>query len=301
YSFCKPHSASYALVSFKSAYLRAHYPAEFMAAVISNEGGYYSTRAYLSEAERMGLTIQPLDINYSEKNYQGNLKNLRVGFMQLKGIRNNSIHRILAARKSGYFISFTDFLRRVRIEPSEVGLLIKAGAMDRLEPNANRPALVWRLKKGEEEGKNSKQRGNELDLETDVRLPKIRDYPASLKRRHENEVFGCMITHHPLTLYADKIMAIKHTPGCELAANVGRKITMIGWMVAGKVVSTKNSKLMEFYSFEDQTALYETTFFPRVYARFCQMITDNRPYILHGRVEENYGVATLNVEKVHYL
>ena len=71
YSFCKPHSASYAQVSFKSAYLRAHYPAEFIAAVISNQGGFYSTFAYLSEARRMGLTILPPDINASEWAYSG--------------------------------------------------------------------------------------------------------------------------------------------------------------------------------------------------------------------------------------
>jgi error-prone DNA polymerase len=86
YSFCKPHSASYAQVSFKSAYLRAHYPAEFMAAVISNQGGFYSTFAYLSEAQRMGLTIRPLDINTSEWAYRGIGMTLRLGFMQLKGL-----------------------------------------------------------------------------------------------------------------------------------------------------------------------------------------------------------------------
>ena len=71
YSFCKPHSASYTLVAYKSAYLRAHYPAEFMASVISNGGGYYSTFGYLSEARRMGLRILPPDINESEIKYTG--------------------------------------------------------------------------------------------------------------------------------------------------------------------------------------------------------------------------------------
>src|SRR5207247_10716770 len=71
YSFCKPHSASYALVSFKSAWLRAHHPAEFMAAVISNGGGYYSTFAYISEARRMGLRVLLPDVNEREKAYKG--------------------------------------------------------------------------------------------------------------------------------------------------------------------------------------------------------------------------------------
>ena len=78
YSFCKPHSASYAQVSFKSAYLRAHYPAEFMAAVISNEGGFYSAFAYLSEARRMGLAILPPDVNASDWAYCGEGDRLRM-------------------------------------------------------------------------------------------------------------------------------------------------------------------------------------------------------------------------------
>ena len=71
YSFCKPHSASYALVSFKSAYLRAHHPAEFMAAVVSNGGGYYSAFAYISECRRMGLKVLLPDVNESRREYTG--------------------------------------------------------------------------------------------------------------------------------------------------------------------------------------------------------------------------------------
>jgi len=99
YSFCKPHSASFALVSFKSCYLRAHYPAEFIASVISNQGGYYSTFAYISEARRMGLTVLLPEINKSEWHYAGKDKQVRVGFMQLKGIRRGAVDKILIERQ----------------------------------------------------------------------------------------------------------------------------------------------------------------------------------------------------------
>ena len=91
YSFCKPHSASYAQVSFKSAYLRAHYPAEFIAAVVSNQGGYYSTFAYLSEGRRMGLTILPPDINASDWAYRGSGQTVRVGLMQIRSLQHDLI------------------------------------------------------------------------------------------------------------------------------------------------------------------------------------------------------------------
>src|SRR5262249_48014798 len=83
YSFCKPHSASYALVSFKSAWLKAHHPAEFMAAVLANEGGYYSPFAYVSECRRMGMAVLPPDINLSGRSWIGCGRQVRVGLIQI--------------------------------------------------------------------------------------------------------------------------------------------------------------------------------------------------------------------------
>ena len=100
YSFCKPHSASYAQVSFKSAYLRAHYPAEFIAAVVSNQGGYYSAFAYLSEGRRMGLAILPPDINASVWVYTGSGTIVRVGLMQIKGIQEDLVNQIIVERET---------------------------------------------------------------------------------------------------------------------------------------------------------------------------------------------------------
>src|SRR5262249_48519875 len=125
YSFCKPHSASYALVSFKSAFLRAHHPAEFVAAVISNGGGYYSAFAYISECRRMGRRVLRPDVNESRREYPGRTfrtrhepvdeprGEVRVGFMQLKGFPDAGIDAILDARAGGgRFRSFEDFLAR---------------------------------------------------------------------------------------------------------------------------------------------------------------------------------------------
>src|SRR5438067_494015 len=128
YSFCKPHSASYAQVSFKSAYLRAHYPAEFIAAVVSNQGGYYSAFAYLSEGRRMGLTILPPDINASEWRYTGSGHTLRVGLMQIKSLQEEFAERMVTERQvNGPYRSWHDMLDRVKPEITQATLLIKAG------------------------------------------------------------------------------------------------------------------------------------------------------------------------------
>src|SRR5262249_31986080 len=140
YSFCKPHSASYALVSFKSCYLKAHHPAEFMAAVISNGGGYYSTFAYVSECRRMGLEGLLPDINDSDRGHTGRRRRVRVGLMQIKGLRDEAIEAILAARRAGGpFVTFDEFLRRVPIDPSDARLLIRAGTFDGIGFGAGGP------------------------------------------------------------------------------------------------------------------------------------------------------------------
>ena len=130
YSFCKPHSASYTLVAYKSAWLRAHYPAEFMAAVISNGGGYYSPFAYISEARRMGLRVLRPHINLSRKNYTGKKKQIRMGFMQLKDLSKDALEAVMHERTiHGSFTSLENFLIRSgpRVHFEDVRILIKGG------------------------------------------------------------------------------------------------------------------------------------------------------------------------------
>jgi error-prone DNA polymerase len=146
YSFCKPHSASYTLVAYKSAFLRAHYPAEFMAAVISNGGGYYSTFGYISEARRMGLRVLPPHINHSEIKYTGKGRTIRVGLMQLKDLSGQARDAIMHERdRNGPFVSFEDFLERTRghAHLQDVRILIKGGCFDGISGGVPRPRLVW--------------------------------------------------------------------------------------------------------------------------------------------------------------
>ena len=94
---------------------------------------------------------------------------------------------------------------------------------------------------------------------------------------------------------------LRHVRGTDLHKHVGRRVTTIGWWVTGKVVTTKEDEPMEFISFEDTSALYETTFFPQTYARFCHMLNRSRPYVLTGLVEEDFDAVTLTVDSVRFL
>lgn len=302
YSFCKPHSASFALVSYKSCYLRAHYPAEFIAAVISNQGGYYSTFAYISEARRMGLIVLLPEINNSEWHYAGKEKEVRTGFMQLKGIQRNAIDRILEERrKNGPYRSFDDLLTRVTIDPSDVKILIKAGMFDEIEPTTTRPELMWRLMFWQNH--NMKNQDGTLSLfdETPGKLPQAENYDFKTQLKHEYETLGFLISRHPLTLYKDRLKDLSYILAKDLSLFVGKNVTMIGWLVTRKMTHTRKAELMEFISFEDTTAIYETIFFPKTYKNFCYMLSHSRPYILKGKVEEEFGAVTLNVSQVKFL
>src|SRR5207247_5349391 len=127
YSCCKPHSASYALLAFKSCYLKAHHPAEFMAAVISNGGGYYSTFAYVSECRRMGLEVLPPDVNDSDKAYTGRDRRVRVGWMANKGVRGGGGQASVQEREGGGALApRRGFPRRGPVSRPGVRVLIRA-------------------------------------------------------------------------------------------------------------------------------------------------------------------------------
>jgi DNA polymerase-3 subunit alpha/error-prone DNA polymerase len=131
YSFCKPHSASYAMVSYQSAYLRVHHPAPFMAAVLSNQGGYYRPHAYIAECRRMGLIVDGQDINQSRWRYYGHGRFVVVGFMAIKGLSRSGADMIIDERdRRGEYKSLTDFTSRVKLGRDDIIALCPAGVFD---------------------------------------------------------------------------------------------------------------------------------------------------------------------------
>jgi error-prone DNA polymerase len=295
YSFCKPHSASYALLSGKAAYMKAHHPADFMAAVISNQGGYYSAFAYLSESRRLGLAILPPDVNASEYRYTGQELTLRVGLMQIDGFTRDGADKLLKDREErGTFTSFQNFLRRVGLTRSDSERLIKAGCFDSLEGKEKRPTLLWELL-------NFQQQSTSLLFEQNTELPQAPAYDAKTVLRQEVESLGFLVSQHPLTLYKEAWLKHKPIKASELIRYAGKWVTMVGWWITTKAVEDKNGRPMEFVSFEDVTAIFDATFFPDVYARFCRKLSQRRPYLIKGMVEEEFGVATLRVKWVGFL
>ncbi len=300
YSFCKPHSASYALVSFRSAWLRAHHPAEFMAAVISNRGGYFDTFAYVSESRRMGLKISPPDVNASAREYTGSGRHVRVGLMQLKGLHEEAAAGIVAAReRDGSFASFADLRRRAALHPSDTELLVKGGACDSIARGRTRAELLWELYV--ETAAPRPTATLDLFAPTPIDTPRAAAYDRETMLRHEVEALGFLLSAHPLEPHERAMRGRGVIAAKDLERHVGERVTVLGWHVTSKLVHSKDERLMEFIGFEDTTALYDATFFPDAYDRFCHLLSSHAPYLLTGRVEEDFGVCTLTVERVERL
>ena len=301
YSFCKPHSASYARVSFQAAYLKVHHPAEFIAAVISNQGGFYSTFAYVSETRRMGLTVLPPDINSSAIRWTGRNKTVRVGLLSVKGLGADSRQRIVAGRRQQPYRSLRDFLERVRPDEDEARSLINCGALDALIPDGNRASLLWELAcwlRSKRAASATQLRLSRADTADNCQTPLLPAGDERERLRREFSVLGFLCDRHPMALFADKLQNRRTIKAADLPRFIGRKVCLAAWLITGKVVSTRTGDPMEFLTFEDETDIVETTFFPQAYRRFCHIIDRQRPYLLTGKVEENWGALTLTVENV---
>ncbi len=181
-------------------------------------------------------------------------------------------------------------------------ILIKSGAMDSIAGGATRPEMIWQMLAWHET--KAARRAVARSLFEDipaVEPPRVPHYSARTVLEHELETLDFLISRHPLALYREPLARLKHVRGADLHKHVGRRVTTVGWWVTGKIVTTKEDEPMEFISFEDTSALYETTFFPQTYARFCHMLNRSRPYVLSGLVEEDFGAVTLTVDTVRFL
>ena len=293
YSFCKPHSASYALVSFKSGYLKAHHPAEFIASVISNQGGYYSTLAYISEAKRMGLEIKPPDINKSQFKYSAEDRALRVGLMQIKGLKKALAEKIIEERdKRGEYENLQEFLARTNPEPDQVRMLIKARCFDELEGINTRAGLFWLVNSWEK----NKQKGQLNLYRSKVEMPKaLKPISEKVILSQEQEALGFLISTHPLTLYQERLKNLPITPSSEFKNKIGENVLAVGFCITGKLTETHNGEIMEFISFEDQTGIYETILFPDTYIKSCHLIQINRAYLISGIISSDLDAISLQI------
>ena len=296
YAFCKAHSASFALVSYRAAYLKAHYPAEFMAAVLTNEGGFYDACAYVEEARRLGVTILSPHINHSRYEFFAErLDAIRIGLMQVRGLSRTVIDRTMRIRKERMFESVHDFLARITPDLPEVETLIHCGALDGLGPS--RPAmfveaLIWHRK--HPVSKDRAQTTLSLNIEHPCLVPDLPELEETDKLLAEIDALGMVATAHPMALYG---ITSEHWPSGFTRAKdmdkVRELVSMLGILVTDKSTRTAKGERMRFVSLEDPTGIFEVTLFPKVYQKFGHVLVDKGPFVVKGRIEEDSGNRTV--------
>ncbi len=301
YSFCKPHSASYAMVSFQSAYLRAHYPSYFMAAVLSNQGGYYHSAAYVSECRRMGLITFGPDIRESNWEYIGDKQRVIIGFMAIKGLQREAVFSIIKERKSHQFSSLKDFSYRVYLTKNDIISLVSAGAFDSISENLNRSNQL----------KTLLIHHHTMHIESQAQLFEKKALPLPLKQHHressmeelqrEADVLSFLRNHHILYLYADKLVKIRRIRGYEIASHVEKKVTLVGWPITRRTIVTKQDLLMDFISFEDESTLYDVVLFPQVHKKYHSLLGVIRPLIIRGIVHKEWDALIVEVTSMQLL
>ena len=302
YSFCKAHSASYALLSFKSCYLKAHYPAEFMGAVMKNQGGFYTTLAYISESRRMGLKIISPDINESRYEFFGRRDCVYIGFMQIKGLSRKGILSIIEERNTnGQFKSLQNFIRRTNANSADTDLLIKAGCFDNLE-KYNQPQLLFIARKFYNLNRGSAASELFSDaLHEAVIPPAMHNVSNDQKLKQELDIFNSFISIHPMVYFRKGIKEKGVVPAKDIYKNIGKRIKIAAILITSKTVMTKEEELMKFVSFEDETDIIESVFFPKVYKKFALMLSYQRPYILTGKVESEFDTVIFNITDIKFL
>jgi DNA-directed DNA polymerase III PolC len=317
YSFCKGHSCSYIQIAQHACALRAHHPAEFMAAVLSNGGGYYQPFAYVAEAMRMGLTVLPPDINASDFRCLGKDREIRIGLQFVKGLSADAVERVLLQRGSNSrsYLSIFDLRARTGIAPSDLRLLIKVGALDTIARGWTRPMMLWLVDAAGKRvrGYAGKQKQNSscdrdgLPAYHPTRLPPdwfddlppavpvLKEYSLERRRREEYELLGFVTDAHPMQLHAEQLGRYRLCRSTELHQRVGQHVLVAGMLTAAKPVYAKTDEPMEFATFDDGYGLIETVLFPAVYRERSHVLFDQGPFILRGKVEEEFGAVTLTV------
>jgi DNA polymerase-3 subunit alpha/error-prone DNA polymerase len=221
--------------------------------------------------------------------------------MAVKALGSTTMETIVRERKKKKFTTMGDFLNRVLPRENEARALILAGALDGIETGMARSALLWEVA--------CFQRNREINREPSLfgdaglvaKRPDLPPDDSLALLRQEYSLLGFLCDCHPMVLFKQVLKGGDTVKAGNLEQCVNQRITVAGWLITGKVVRTKHGDPMEFLTFEDETATMETTFFPRVYDRFCHLLDQGRPYLLFGIVEGDLGAVTLSVEHVKRL
>ena len=310
YAFNKSHSAAYAVVAYRTAWLKHYYPVEFMAALISSVmGDTNSVSLYIQECKRLSIEVLPPDINESYEKFTVIDGKIRFGLLAVKNVGEGFAETIVKARKDGKFNSFTDFCERIEnidstvMNKRAVESLIKSGAMDSLGGNRAQYLAIFERtidsihadKKRNIDGQFSMFETIDTKISKD-NLPDLKEFNQKALLTMEKEMLGIYISGHPLKPYEkelNKISTITTTQLFEVQEDMeggivenidGKKVTLGGIVVKKKNMITKNNNMMAFITLEDLYGVVECIVFPATFDRYNSLIEEDSLVVIEGKI-----------------
>ena len=294
YSFSKAHSASYAVESFQSLFLKARYPLEFMVAVINNFGGFYETGVYFNEIRRLGGKIHLPCVNRSTLKTRVTGREVFMGFIHIKGLERQTMENIVSEQKRrGDFTGLDDFIRRVNPGMEQLSLLIRAGALR--FTNKNKPQLLWEAHLYTKKEKKQPEMPRLFSPEEKkFRLPPLKTNPLE-DAYDEMELLGFPVSMSPFDMLQTGFRGEIRVSG--MAEKTGKTVRMLGLLVTIKYVRTQRNEMMHFATFADEEGeLFDTVHFPAVLKKYP--FRGKGIYLLLGKVVSEFGYTSLEVEKM---
>lgn len=314
YGFNKAHAASYGIVAYWTAYVKAHYPVEYMTALLSVEAlDTDKVVAAIAECEKLGVKVLPPDVNESEVDFtvvdlpedqwleegraRSTGKAIRFGLSAIKNVGTAAITSIMEQRSHGLYTSFTNFLARVdlqKVNKKVAESLIKAGALDRYGNRAQLMAALPILRDNTVKSHKTKSQGQEsLFGETEKHndsdsLPNINEYPLDEKLKLEKEMLGFYLSDHPVkkvvrivsNLISHKVNQLDPT------LHLNQSVTLAGIVSRVKIVFTKkNNSKMAFVTLEDGTGVIDCIVFPKLYAENPELWVEDQAIIIKGKID----------------
>ena len=319
YGFNKSHSAAYALLAYHTAYLKTHYPVEFMAALLTSvTGSTDDVVKYINECREMGIPVEPPEINVSDANFTPHGQAIRFGLAAVKNVGHNAIESIVTARKAladegaapssvGTFKSIYEFCEKVDLRllnKRVLESLIKSGAMDSLGRRAQLMAVLDKAiehAQKEQRDKESGQHGlfgvfqQEATHVPEVRLPDTPDWDEHIRLANEKEILGFFITGHPLEKYREKLEDLRALSVGELCAikqSTGKdeNLTTAGMVVNLRVLKSKKGDFYAQATLEDMSGSMDMLVFPEAYKKVQDKLKSlaEVPVLIRGgvRIEE---------------
>src|SRR6516165_7384876 len=307
YGFNKSHSAAYAYVAYQTAYLKAHYPVEFMAALLSAEiGNQDKLIQYLNECRDMGIGVLPPDVNSSDLAFTPDGQNFRFGLTAIKNVGESAIQSVLAARREmGRFDNIFQFCERVDLRllnKRVIESLIKAGALDSLGARRSQMMtaldraieLAQRRQRETSSGQHGLFIGGEETLPAPpVELPQVVEWSEAERLAGEKEVLGCYVTGHPLEKYRSQLAGLTRYDTSSLGEIKNESpVTLAGILTGLRVRPSKKGDLWAAATLEDLRGSVDLLVFPQALQQLQGVLKPDAALLVKGRVRHEENAPT---------